>query len=259
MSASATLNSAFFNPGLYRNILKLWFNDLPHPASTAPLPVLIRWYGSESSVDARAAFDAQCGSTGRDALESIGPGRYPVPQSPKSSPEKSQSSTIAEPFIAQINQSRDPAPEETALALMLLLDQLPRNCFRDNQKIIYNHYDRISRSLLWEILNRGLDGHERYRDSPPWCLWYYMALTHSEDLQDHRSHMNMLLGVKRRMEQKRDEDAIKYVETTIGFEKRHNVILEKFGRYPHRNQVLGRESTAEEMEYLENGGETFGT
>lgn len=61
------------------------------------------------------------------------------------------------------------------------------------------------------------------------------------------------------MEQKRDEDAIKYVETTIGFEKRHNVILEKFGRYPHRNQVLGRESTAEEMEYLENGGETFGT
>ena len=259
MSGSVSLNSALFNPGLYRNILKLWFNDLPCPISAVPYPVLMRWYGSEVSLEARATFDAQCGSTGRDALESIGPGRYPLPQSSKSSPEKSLSSKIAEPFLAQITQSQDPAPEETALALMLLLDQLPRNCFRDNQKLIYNHYDRISRSVLREILDRGLDGRERYRDSPPWRLWYYMAFTHSEELQDHESNMNILLGVKRRAEQKGDGDAIEYVERNLGFEKRHNVILERFGRYPHRNQVLGRESTAEEKEYLETGGETFGT
>ena len=259
MSARGTLNSAVFNPGLYRNILKLWFGHLPHPVSTVPYPVLVRWYGSEVSLEERTAFDAQCASTGRDALESIEPGRYPLPQSSNSSPEKSLSSKIAEPFLAQIFQSQDPAPEETALAMMLLLDQLSRNCFRDNQKLIYTHYDRISRSLLSEILDRGLDRHERYRDSPPWCLWYYMALTHSEDLEDHKRCMDRLLSVKRRMEQKGDAEAIGYVERNIGFEQRHNAILEKFGRYPHRNQTLGRESTAEEKEYLENGGETFGT
>ncbi|KAL8788405.1 MAG: hypothetical protein Q9195_007284 [Heterodermia aff. obscurata] len=259
MSANTSLNSAFFNPRLYRNILKLWFHDLPRPVSAAPYPVLMRWYGSEVSLEARAAFDAQCGAAGNDALDSIGPARYPLPQISKSSPEKSLSSQIAAPFVAQIIQSEDPAPEETALALMLLLDQLPRNCFRDNQRLIYNHYDRISRSVLREILDRGLDGHERYRDSPPWGLWYYLALTHSEDLQDHKRHMDILLSVKRRMKQKGDAEAVQYVERGIGFEERHKVILEKFGRYPHRNQVLGRESTAEEKEYLDKGGETFGT
>ena len=259
MSTSPTLNSALFNPALYRNILQLWFKNLPHPASTAPFGILMQWYGFKTTPEARAVFDSQCASTARDALESIGPGPYPLPQSPKSSLETPQSSRIAEPFLAQIIQSQDPAPEETALAMMLLLDQLPRNCFRHNQKLIYNHYDRIARSLLHEILHRGLDGYDRYRDSPPWRLWYYMALMHSEDLRDHRSRMDILSIVKRRMEQKRDGDAIKYVEKNVSIEKGHINILKKFGRYPYRNQVLGRESTAEEKEYLKKGGETLGT
>lgn len=44
----------------------------------------------------------------------------------------------------------------------------------------------------------------------------------------------------------------------LDFEKRHKVIIERFGRYPHRNQALNRVPTAEEVEYLKNGGETFG-
>lgn len=253
MSGVATLNPALFHPGLYRNILKLWFNDLPYPASTAPYPVISRWYGSESTVGARAVFDEQCHSTGKNALDSIGPEQYPLPASPPTS------SRIAEPFLTQITQGQQPAPEETALAMILLLDQLPRNCYRDNQKLIYNHYDRISRSVLQEIIHHQLDGHQRYRDSPPWSLWFYMPLTHSEDLQDHKRYMDILSGIKSRMEDKGDKDAASYVAMSIDFEKRHNVLLERFGRYPHRNKVLGRESTAGEREYLENGGETFGT
>ena len=49
-----------------------------------------------------------------------------------------------------------------------------------------------------------------------------------------------------------------FLNTIFDFEKSHKVIIERFGRYPHRNQALGRASTAEEVEYLENGGETFG-
>lgn len=56
-----------------------------------------------------------------------------------------------------------------------------------------------------------------------------------------------------------DRDAARgFAETLLGFERRHRVIIERFGRYPHRNGVLGRVSTGEEVEYLAGGGETFG-
>lgn len=49
-----------------------------------------------------------------------------------------------------------------------------------------------------------------------------------------------------------------FLTNTFDYEKRHKVIIERFGRYPHRNPALGRKSTPEEIEYLENGGDTFG-
>lgn len=55
------------------------------------------------------------------------------------------------------------------------------------------------------------------------------------------------------------KDALQaYLVNGLDYEKRHKVIIERFGRYPHRNQAIGRESTKEEIDYLENGGETFG-
>lgn len=259
MSGNSTLNPALFNPSLYRSILKLWFKDLPHPASSATPQALSRWFAVGITSEARAAFDAQCCSIAKDALVSIGPERYPLPKSSKLPLDEQTLPKIAAPFLAQITQSHDPAPEETALAMILLLDQFPRNCFRDNQTLIYSHYDRISRSVLQEVQKQGFDSHSRYHDSPAWSMWFYMPLTHSEDLEDHKRHMDKLLDMRNRMEQKGDADAVKYLETNIGFEGKHDVILEKFGRYPHRNEVLGRECTAEETDYLRKGGETFGT
>ena len=259
MSASSTLNSALFNPGLYRSILKLWFKDLPYPASSATPQALSRWFGVGTAAEARAAFDAQCCSTAKDALVSIGPERYPLPHSSRLTLDEQTVPKVAAPFLAQITQSHDPAPEETALAVILLLDQFTRNCFRDKQALIYNHYDRISRSVLQEIRKHGIDSHARYHDSPAWSVWFYMPLTHSEDSEDHKKYMNILLDMRGRMDQQGDADAVKYLETVIHFERKHDAILERFGRYPHRDEVLGRESTAEEKDYLENGGETFGT
>ncbi|KAG7001453.1 hypothetical protein G7Y79_00031g065680 [Physcia stellaris] len=259
MSVSSTLNPALFNPGLYRSILNLWFKDLPSSASSATPQALGRWFAVGVTPEARAAFDTQCSSTAKDALVSIGPERYPLPQPSRLPLDEQTVPKIAAPLLAQITQSRDPAPEETALAMILLLDQFTRNCFRDKQALIYNHYDRISRSVLQEIRNHGFDRHARYHDSPAWSMWFYMPLTHSEDPEDHKRYMDILLDMRGRMHERGDADAVKYLETNIGFERKHNVILEKFGRYPHRNEVLGRESTAEERNYLENGGETFGT
>ena len=51
----------------------------------------------------------------------------------------------------------------------------------------------------------------------------------------------------------------KHVDGLLGYEKMHADIVARFGRYPHRNAAMGRETTPEEKEYLENGGQTFGS
>ena len=253
MPTTPILPPSLFNPTLYRSILRIWFHDLPYPASAPTPSTLSRWFGLNS--ESRAAFDRECSSTAKDALLSIAPDRFSLP-SVKQPPE---SPKIAEPFLPQLAPSDDLAPEQTALALILLFDQFARNIFRDRQKDIYTHYDLISRSLLAEFLARGLDNHERWQDSPPWRVWFYLPLMHSEALQDHELLAEKLSEMRRRAEEKGDQEAVGYVDTVIGFEKRHKVIVERFGRYPHRNGMLGRGSTQEEKEYLEKGGETFGT
>lgn len=68
-----------------------------------------------------------------------------------------------------------------------------------------------------------------------------------------------LVGDAKRLEDEDDREmAVQSAETLLHFEERHRVIVERFGRYPHRNKVLGRDSTGEEEEYLRDGGETFG-
>lgn len=145
------------------------------------------------------------------------------------------------------------------MSLAILLDQLPRNCYRTSQKDIYSHYDRILRAVYHEIVSRGLDANQRYRDSPPWRLWFYMALMHSESLKDHRLFEDTLKDIKDGAEERGDAAAAGYIDTTRGFMGKHSAILEKFGRYPYRNECLGRETNEEEKAWLENGGDTFGT
>ena len=252
------LNPSLFNTRLYRSILNLWFQDVPYPVSTVTPAVLARWYGY--SPEAKA-FDAQCSSTAQEALLSIAPSRYKLP--PSAEFNAPATSRIAEPFLAQLPAGKPDeaslAPEQIGLALILLLDQYSRNCFRDGQKDIYTHYDRIARAVLHGLIARGLDTHERYRDFPAWRLWLYMPLTHSESRLDHELHGNKLAEIRKSMEAKGVRDAAAYVNLAQGFEERHRVIIERFGRYPHRNMVMERESTDEERDYLENGGETFGT
>ena len=258
MSNSVMLSPSIFNTRLYRSVLNLWFQDVPYPASTVPPSVLARWYGY--SPEAKA-FDAQCSSTAREALLSIGPSCYTLPSPIESNPPAT--SQFADPFLAQLSSSNPDkaslAPEEIGLALILLLDQCSRNCFRDSQKDIYTHYDRIARGVLHGLMARELDTHDRYRSLPAWRLWFYMPLTHSESLRDHEVYGEKLAEMRKSMEAKGDTDAVAYVDLSLGYEEKHRLIIEKFGRYPHRNVAMERESTDEERDYLENGGETFGT
>ncbi|KAL8831512.1 MAG: hypothetical protein Q9191_000821 [Dirinaria sp. TL-2023a] len=247
---SITLDVKLFNAGLYRRIHRLWFSDLPLPASAATSAQTRRWFGAP---EVRATFDKECFETGNEALQSIGPKNLRL------SPDPKEDAAIAAAFASLLTQTEELRPEEVALSLAILLDQLPRNCYRTSQKDVYSHYDRISRAVYHEIASRGLDTSERYRDSPPWRLWFYMALMHSESLKDHRIFEDTLKDMKDGAEERGDAAAAGYIDTTRGFMVKHTAILEKFGRYPHRNECLGRETNEEEKAWLENGGDTFGT
>ena len=120
-----------------------------------------------------------------------------------------------------------------ALALVILLDQFPRNCFRDTAHMFAT--DPLARLFAKRAIDAGLDarGEETLR------LFFYMPLMHSEDLGDQERSVALF--------EKLNPDLVKYAVT-------HRDIVRRFGRFPHRNAALGRETTPEEKAFLDAGG-----
>ncbi|UPK89950.1 hypothetical protein LCI18_000885 [Fusarium solani-melongenae] len=178
--------------------------------------------------------------------------------------------------ILAVAQPRDPLDW---LSLVILLDQIPRNCYRGAEAAVcFTFFDPLAVQLTLKALEKALPYNApelRWQFSHR--NWLYMPLMHSEDVSAHEKavlgyeHMqqdilSLLEGTggadeyekkAREVAQADPETAKTFGKTNVDFEKKHQVIIEKFGRYPHRNKALGREPTAEETEYLENGGDTF--
>lgn len=167
------------------------------------------------------------------------------------------------------------------LSILLLLDQVPRNCYRgDESKLVFGHFDPLAEEIALRAINAGIptqSSHVRYRLA--YRFWFTLPLMHSENIAVHdqacQQHEEMAQDLDQFLcrdaasldeDEKecfnvlsRQKDSLRdFLSNTYDFEKRHKVIIERFGRYPHRNQALGRKPTSEETEYLENGGETFG-
>ncbi len=119
------------------------------------------------------------------------------------------------------------------VALCLVLDQFPRNLFRGDPRSFAT--DAAARAVCAHALARGfdrdpgLDGDHR--------LFLYLPLQHSEDIGDQRQSVELV--------RERIGDA-RYLD----FAQRHLDVIERFGRFPHRNAALGRSSTEEEAAYL---------
>lgn len=257
-----------FNVDLYNRINKLWFADLPAIPNEAGFKAsLKKWYGLEASDDEKLSLDKQCTEICRSVLESIGPAQYALPAADGSyQGELNQASTIARPFVEELESVAATQglanSSTTALSMIILLDQMPRNIYRDNQGVVYTHYDRISRSLLRHILNspERLDRHPHIRRSFAQRSFFYMPLMHSEFLEDHNL-WEKLVAEEMRSEAKGigDQASSWFLDNSVKFGKTHRDILEKFGRYPYRNRWVDRETTKEEKEWIEKGGETFGS
>ena len=123
------------------------------------------------------------------------------------------------------------------VALVILLDQFPRNMFRGDPRSFAT--DPQARDLTRYVLDKGFD-----QEVPMGCkVFLYLPLEHSEDLD----HQNACVALMQAMGN----------ENATEFAIKHQVIIERFGRFPHRNEVLGRKSTPEEIEFLKEPGSSF--
>jgi uncharacterized protein (DUF924 family) len=149
----------------------------------------------------------------------------------------------------------------TALSLVILLDQIPRNLYRTaaTLPLVYGHYDELSRALAAHLLARDPrpDAHESMRSAPARRVWLLMPLMHSEDPALHARGLAFVDECVADAPEG-DEEAVKFLETMRGFTVMHKDIVDRFGRYPYRNKFLGRQSTEEEEAWMKEGGNTFG-
>ena len=138
---------------------------------------------------------------------------------------------------------------KSLLALIILHDQFPRNVFRGTPKA-FAHDSEALRLALKSIdtqFDLNLSSLER--------MFAYMPFQHAEDLQIQR------LSVKKfgeLVEVETDPVMKEHARESENYAILHHDIIERFGRFPHRNAILGRESTDEERDYLDAGAETFG-
>ena len=127
------------------------------------------------------------------------------------------------------------ATPDGALALLLLLDQIPRNIFRGTPRAYAT--DAAARAVADRALANGFD-----RLVPPaWRLFFYMPLHHSENLDDQRRSRALFDALPRNPDRRASlrRYGVPYVE-----------VIERFGRFPHRNAILGREPTPDEIAFL---------
>lgn len=121
-----------------------------------------------------------------------------------------------------------------ALALLILLDQFPRNMFRGDARAFAT--DPLARAITAGAIIRGFDSQvpKELRS------FFYLPFEHSEDLADQERciTLNKATG---------DADGLKWAEI-------HADIIRRFGRFPHRNAALGRTTTPEEQAFLDGGG-----
>jgi len=126
------------------------------------------------------------------------------------------------------------ATDDGALALTIVLDQFPRNIFRDDARAYAS--DALARDVAARAIDRGVDS----RIDPILLEFLYMPFMHSEHLPDQLRCVE-LFGATSNTENR------EYAE-------QHADIVRRFGRFPHRNRILGRETTPEEQAFLDAGG-----
>lgn len=123
------------------------------------------------------------------------------------------------------------------LAEIIILDQFSRNIYRDKPQSFAN--DPLALALAQEAL--AVDADKAL--SPVERSFLYLPFMHSESVEIHRIAVILYSAPG--------------LESNLDYELQHKLIIDRFGRYPHRNNILGRESTPDEIEFLKQPGSSF--
>lgn len=260
------LDKAIFNPTLYSRIRDFWFADLPpNFTGVSNFTVLQRWWAINVSPAEKAAFDASCANNFLPAIQALGPENIALPPFTSHAAETASSETLASPLLNEVQTANANSAQEgaeTLLSLIILLDQLPRNIYREpaTLPLVYTHYDRLSLALLRSSmrLTPNPAAFPAFQARPAVQSWILMPLLHSEDLEAHGQWDQLAGVVERTMEAEGDAEGKAYAENGRKAWEGHVRAIRAFGRYPHRNGCLGRATTAEEKRYLTESGETWG-
>jgi uncharacterized protein (DUF924 family) len=244
---------------LQARVWSFWFDGF---VDSAPLPPACfqRWFGGRPETDEfiRTHFHSTINAILLAPPATTQSTNQPNPvHSNLTNPIQTHST---QPHSNQLNQSL--ADERTAilhelqatpqgkLALILLLDQFTRNIYRGTKEAFAG--DPTSLHLALSMIQTG---HDRLLHPIP-RSFIYLPLEHAEDRAMQRLCVEKFTGM---LEEEEGEAGVYLgvLKSCLEYAKKHQVIVDRFGRFPHRNKVLGRQSTPEEEEFLKNGGDTF--
>ena len=134
------------------------------------------------------------------------------------------------------------------LALIILLDQFTRNIYRGKPDAF--KYDSIARTICTEGIKNGTDKKLEIIER----CFYYLPLEHSENLEDQDRCVKLFEEVLVRVGKRK----ITLIKNSLNYAVLHRSIIEEFGRFPHRNKILNRESTKQELDFLLKQDNKFG-
>ncbi|ATY59985.1 class I alpha-mannosidase [Cordyceps militaris] len=256
-SSSTMALDKVLTPDFLKSVRDFWYEHLPSDDDLV-IPGQVahqRWYAGG------AEFDKACLTQFEPALDAI------------------QASGLDGAGLLRLARPTTPC---SWLGLVLLLDQMPRNCYRGAAaRVVFSVFDPLALAVAQAAVAAGVP-HEapEMRWQLAFRTWFYLPYEHTEDAAMHDECRRQCEGLARDVEallaeEEEDEGADAYrrrawrvvhrdpkaaralVQAQLDFARRHEDIIKQFGRYPHRNEALGRESTAEEKAFLEGGGDTF--
>jgi len=131
-----------------------------------------------------------------------------------------------------------------ALARILLLDQFTRNAYRDTARAFAG--DALALAGAQELVAGGAD-----RRLAPLQRWFvYLPFEHAEDLALQQRSVALFSQLQQESAQETDAQNCGDFAGALDYSLRHRAVVARYGRFPHRNSILGRSSTAAELEYL---------
>jgi len=146
------------------------------------------------------------------------------------------------PLAATVDWDLDALSREEQVGLVVLLDQFPRNIFRESGEAFA--YDAKAREIAGQLAARGIDRFYLFEQT-----FIAVPFEHSEDIADQ----DYALMLSAQMAVSAPDSWKESRRGNLDYFTKHRDIIRKFGRFPHRNAVLGRESTPEEIEFLKDG------